>query len=71
VATEISRSCFLLKLHHKCFIILKITTDRVKIFNRPETLDFFNPPAGGYFKSRGAFFFYNTLSPPAGGDKVL
>jgi len=30
-----------------------ITTDRVKLFNRPETLDFFNPPAGGYLRKGG------------------
>jgi len=27
--------------------------DRVKLFNRPETLGFFNPPAGGYLRNRG------------------
>jgi hypothetical protein len=53
-----------------------ITTDRVKLFNRPETFDFFNPPSGGYLRKRGKSFFYNTLSPPVGGefavgDKVL
>jgi hypothetical protein len=26
-----------------------IITDWEKLFNRPKTLDFFNPPAGGYF----------------------
>ena len=35
----------------------------VKLFNRPETLDFFN--LYEVFKKRGRSFFYNTLSPTA------
>jgi hypothetical protein len=52
----------------------RITTDRIKLLNPPETLDFLN--LYEVFLNWGCAFFYNTLSPPTGGefavgDKVL
>jgi len=37
-----------------------ITTDRIKLFNRPETLDLFNPVRTGYLRKWGCSFFYHT-----------
>jgi hypothetical protein len=39
---------FILVASEKKIYSFLITTDRVKLFNRPERLDFFNPPPGGY-----------------------
>jgi len=47
-------------------------TDRVKLFNRPETLDFFN--LYEVFKKRGVIFFlqyFIRYAEFAVGDKVL
>ena len=48
------------------------TTDRVKLFNRPETLDFFN--LYEVFKKSGVIFFlqyFIRYAEFAVGDKVL